>query len=160
MFTAQDAGAAVSDLVELGFKSATGEVENFGQAATRMLGQIALQAVKAAIAQAISLAFSPTPDNVATGGAAGVAKAAGYKAAIAALLTSVPKLHSGGLTMGPTLALIGDNPSGREAVIPFERMGSFLGQVAGTNNNMNVTGRIHGTDIVLSHERARRNRAR
>ena len=160
LFTAQDAGAAVSDLVELGFKSATGEVENFGQAATRMLGNIALQAVKAAIAQAISLAFSPTPDNVATAGAAGVAKAAGYKAAIAALLTSVPKLHSGGLTMGPTLALIGDNPSGREAVIPFERMGSFLGQVAGTNNNMNVTGRIHGTDIVLSHERARRNRAR
>lgn len=160
LFTAQEAGAVVSDLVELGFKSATGEVENFGQAATRMLGQIALQAVKAAIAQAISLAFSPTPDNVATAGAAGVAKAAGYKAAIAALLTSVPKLHSGGLTMGPTLALIGDNPSGREAVIPFERMGSFLGQVAGTNNNMNVTGRIHGTDIVLSHERARRNRAR
>jgi len=111
--------------------------------------------------KAISLAFSPTPDNVATAGAAGVAKAAGYKAAIAALLTSVPKLHSGGLTMGPTLALIGDNPSGREAVIPFERMGQFIGQVQGQGrNNMNVTGRIQGADIVLAHERAKRNRGR
>ena len=64
------------------------------------------------------------------------------------------------MTLGPQLALIGDNPSGREAVIPMERMGSFLNQVAGTNQNMNVTGRLHGSDILLSEERAKRNRGR
>ena len=32
----------------------------------------------------------------------------------------VPALASGGITTGPTYALIGDNPSGREAVIPLE----------------------------------------
>ncbi|MDB4493814.1 hypothetical protein N9233_01330 [Flavobacteriales bacterium] len=48
----------------------------------------------------------------------------------------------------------------REAVIPMEKMGSFLGQVAGTNQNMNVTGRIHGSDILLAQERAKRNRGR
>ena len=66
----------------------------------------------------------------------------------------------GGLVMSPTLAMIGDNPSGREAVIPFERMGEFLGQVAGGNQNMNVTGKIQGHDIVLSQERAMRQRGR
>ena len=76
-------------------------------------------------------AMSPTPENVATGGMAGIAKAAALKAAILSLMSGVPKLHRGGMTLGPTLALIGDNASGREAVIPFERMGQFLGQVQG-----------------------------
>ncbi len=161
LFSAQEAGAAVADLVELGFKSATGEVGNFGQAATQMLGQIAMRAIKAAIAQAVMNAMSPTPDNVATGGAAGVAKAAALKAAIASLMTGIPKLARGGMTLGPTLALIGDNPSGREAVIPFERMGQFVGQIQGQGrNNMNVAGRIRGADIVLAQERAKRNRGR
>ena len=161
LFSAQEAGAAVADLVELGFKSATGEVGNFGQAATQMLGQIAMRAIKAAIAQAVMNAMSPTPDNVATGGVAGVAKAAALKAAIASLMTGIPKLARGGMTLGPTLALIGDNPSGREAVIPFERMGQFVGQIQGQGrNNMNVAGRIRGADIVLAQERAKRNRGR
>ena len=161
LFSAQEAGAAVADLVELGFKSATGEVGNFGQAATQMLGQIAMRAIKAAIAQAVMNAMSPTPDNVASGGIAGVAKAAALKAAIASLMTGIPKLARGGMTLGPTLALIGDNPSGREAVIPFERMGQFVGQIQGQGrNNMNVSGRIRGADIVLAQERAKRNRGR
>ncbi|MED5318903.1 MAG: hypothetical protein VX758_07115, partial [Bacteroidota bacterium] len=71
-----------------------------------------------------------------------------------------PQLATGGMTLGPQLALIGDNPSGREAIIPMERMGAFLGMVAQTNQNMNVTGRINGHDIVLAHERAKRNRGR
>ena len=161
LFDAQDAASAAAELVELGFKSATGEVEDFGQAAIQMLGRIALNAIKAAISQAIMNAMSPTPENVATGGMAGIAKAAALKAAILSLMSGVPKLHRGGMTLGPTLALIGDNASGREAVIPFERMGQFLGQVQGQGRgNMNVTGRIQGADIVLSHERARRNRGR
>ena len=161
LFDAQDAGQATADLVGLAFQSATGEVDNFGQAATRMLANIALTAIKSAIAQAISLAFSPTPDNVATGGTAGIAKAAANKAAITSLLATIPKLKSGGMTVGETLSVIGDNPSGREFVIPFERMGAFLGMVSPMmGGNMNVTGRIAGADIVLSHERANRNRGR
>lgn len=38
---------------------------------------------------------------------------------------SVPALAEGGITTGPTLALIGDNPGGREAVIPLNRGGMF-----------------------------------
>ena len=161
LFDAQDAGQAVADLVGVAFQTATGEVENFGKAATRILANIALTAIRSAIAQAISNAMSPTPDNVATGGAAGVAKAAANKAAIASLLSSIPRFQTGGMTLGPTLSLIGDNPSGREFVIPFERMGAFLGMINPLmGGTMAVTGKISGADIVLSHERANRNRGR
>ena len=75
---------------------------------------------------------------------------------------SPPALATGGITTGPTLALIGDNPSGKEAVIPFERMDEFL-KMAGTGTaeqTLVVTGRISGQDIVLSNERASRDRNR
>lgn len=34
---------------------------------------------------------------------------------------NIPRLARGGVTTGPTLALVGDNPGGREAVIPLDR---------------------------------------
>ena len=160
LFTAADAGQVAADIIGAGFAAATGEGQSFGQAVAGIFKNIILNAVKGAVANAVMLAFSPTPDNVATGGISGAAKAATFKAQIAALLASVPKLATGGMTLGPQLALIGDNPSGREAIIPMERMGAFLGQVAQTNQNMNVTGKIQGHDIVLAHERAKRNRGR
>ena len=160
LFNAADAGRVAADIIGAGFASATDDSISFGQSVSQIFQQLIIGAIKSAVANAIALAFSPTPDNVATGGAAGVAKAASYKAVIASLLSSVPKLHDGGMTLGPQLALIGDNPSGREAVIPMEKMGSFLNQVAGTSQNMNVTGRIHGSDILLAQERAKRNRGR
>jgi hypothetical protein len=74
---------------------------------------------------------------------------------------NVPALATGGLTTGPMLAMIGDNASGKEAVIPFERMGEFL-DMAGANqpSNVTVTGRISGRDIMLSNERSSRDRKR
>lgn len=39
----------------------------------------------------------------------------------------IPTLARGGITMGPTLALIGDNPGGREAVIPLPARGGLGG---------------------------------
>ena len=70
-------------------------------------------------------------------------------------------LATGGLTTGPMLAMIGDNASGKEAVIPFERMGEFL-DMAGANqpSTVTVTGRISGRDIMLSNERSSRDRKR
>lgn len=76
------------------------------------------------------------------------------------MFAGIPKFNQGGMTLGPQLALIGDNPSGREAVIPFERMGAFLQMAGAGSNNVNVTGKIRGQDIVLSQERAMRNRGR
>ena len=78
-----------------------------------------------------------------------------------ALFNSLVKLKEGGMVMGPQLALIGDNPSGKEAVIPFEKMGRFL-DMAGANDSRSqehvLAATISAADIVLSNERASRNR--
>lgn len=41
------------------------------------------------------------------------------------LFPTIPRLAGGGITTGPMLALIGDNPGGREAVIPLDRSNAF-----------------------------------
>ena len=102
-----------------------------------------------AMAGVIKESFSKAPPPIAAGiAAAGVA-------GVNALFNNLVKLKEGGMTMGPQLALIGDNPSGKEAVIPFEKMGRFL-DMAGVNSapqHVVVTGRISGRDILLSNER-------
>jgi hypothetical protein len=47
---------------------------------------------------------------------------------------NIPYLARGGITTGPTLAMIGDNPGGREAVIPLPARGGL-----GTTVNVYVT---------------------
>lgn len=51
--------------------------------------------------------------------------------------TLIQALANGGVTTGPTLALIGDNPGGREAVIPLDRYPNLLG--GGDTVTVNVT---------------------
>jgi hypothetical protein len=66
--------------------------------------------------------------------------------------TGIP-FAEGGMVTGLTSAILGDNPSGKEAVIPFEKMGSFLSQYGtGGNQNMRVevVGRLQGEDIYFS----------
>jgi len=154
-------GDAMGQVVQAGFSSMTNSGESFGESIKKIFMNMIAGALSTALSNAIASAFSPAdPANAVTGGLSGVGKASALTAVIGGLFASIPKFHSGGMTLGPTLAMIGDNPSGREAVIPFERMGEFLGQVAGGNQNMNVTGRIQGADIVLSQERALRQRGR
>lgn len=161
--TIVDTGTAsqlVGDLANAAFDSATGSAQSFGEAAKGIFISLVKSALSTALANAIASAFSPaSPDNIATGGAAAPAKAAALTGAISGLFSSIPALATGGLTTGPTLALIGDNASGREAVIPFERMGEFLGKYGG-GGSTTVHGRIQGTDILLSSERSNRNRGR
>jgi len=68
-------------------------------------------------------------------------------------MSGIPKFAEGGMVNGLTMAVLGDNPSGKEAVIPFEKMGSFLSQYGtGGNQNMRVevVGRLQGEDIYFS----------
>lgn len=39
----------------------------------------------------------------------------------------IPRLAAGGITTGPMLAMVGDNPSGHEAIIPLDRLGALGG---------------------------------
>ena len=75
----------------------------------------------------------------------------------------IPGLASGGLVTGPTMALVGEGSgtslSNPEVVAPLDRLRSML------DNGMNQGGfiaetRIQGSDLLLSIERAERNRNR
>lgn len=135
------------------------------------LGGIAIEVGKTALAtgtavEAIKKALQSMNGVVAiVAGAALVALGAIMRGRLAQSAQGggqVPALARGGITTGPTLSLIGDNPSGKEAVIPFERMDEFL-KMAGVEQSAQqlvVTGRISGQDIVLSNERASRDRNR
>lgn len=61
---------------------------------------------------------------------------------------SIPALAKGGIVNGPTLALLGDNASGREAVVPLEKAGEmgFGGKGNTFNINVNASGITDRTD--------------
>ena len=65
---------------------------------------------------------------------------------------------TGGAVTGPTLALVGENPASRgEAIIPFERMGSFLqqfGMGGSGEQHITISGQLAGDTIRLSGQSA------
>ncbi len=70
----------------------------------------------------------------------------------------VPALAEGGLAYGPTLAMVGDNRGANidpEVVAPLSKLKDMLG-----GNSIQVYGRISGDDIVISNNRASRDRNR
>jgi hypothetical protein len=71
-----------------------------------------------------------------------------------------PKLARGGVTTGETLAVVGDNPSGKEAIIPFERMGEFLNMAGGGGTRVFGQFEVRGQDLVLVLDRAQQSKAR
>lgn len=62
-------------------------------------------------------------------------------------LPKIPRLAEGGVVTGPTLAVLGDNPSGKEAVVPLEKAGEMgFGGGGGITVNINVGGVTDRTD--------------
>ena len=74
---------------------------------------------------------------------------------LSGFLNSIPQLASGGIAIGPQLAVVGDNRSGREAIIPLEKLPGLMQKMGGAG-----TGRLYGTiegyDLVLTNERNNR----
>ena len=72
-------------------------------------------------------------------------------------MPNIPMLAEGGVVTGPTLAMIGEGNES-EAVIPLSKLNTMM--QGGGGQNVVVTGRISGADILLSNERASRTRQR
>ena len=154
----------------LGTAMATGDgMQGLGRMVLGTLADLAVQVGKIAIGVGISvegIKKALQSLNPVLAIAAGIALVALGSYARTRLSESagggVPAFAQGGLVTGPTLAMVGDNRSGKEAIIPFERMGEFL-QMAGagqSNANVTVTGRLQGRDLVISNERTTFNRNR
>ena len=68
-------------------------------------------------------------------------------------LLNIPAMADGGVVMGPQLSLIGE--AGPEAVIPLDQLKNFGGA-----QQVEVVGKISGTDIFLSNRNTGTNRQR
>ena len=69
---------------------------------------------------------------------------------------NLPRLAKGGITSGPTLAVIGDNPGGREAVIPLPPGGALGGGGGNTFNIYALDGRAAAEAVVSAMRDAKR----
>jgi hypothetical protein len=107
-----------------------------------------------------ALALGPTPMAAALAVGAGVAMIAAAGAIRSKMKSasegSIPAMAEGGIVTGPTLALIGEGRES-EAVIPLSKLNNMI---QGGSQQVEVVGRISGADILLSQERAQRNRTR
>jgi hypothetical protein len=156
-----------SSMAQVGeqFGAALGGIITGAEGAAEAMKGVARAAIDAAFNAATALAIQAAGQTaVGSGPAAAIVLPALITAGmglIKSVFTNLVGLATGGLTTGPMLAMIGDNPSGKEAVIPFERMGEFLDMAgAGQSQNVVVTGRISGNDILLTNDRASRDRSR
>ena len=147
-------GSVVGDAFGRGVASIITGSKKGKEAVLEMVGTMVSGALRASQANIIA---AMTNAGIASGPAAPFViptLVASGIALVEGLFSALPALASGGLTTGPTLALIGDNPSGKEAVIPFERMGQFLNMAGAGSQHVTVAGRLQGMDILLSHDRA------
>jgi tape measure domain-containing protein len=102
-------------------------------------------------------AFSIAPGSSISAGKAIALIAAG--GLLKGLSGNIPALARGGVSTNPTLAMIGDNASGKEMVLPFERNNEFADAIAGRiggGGGMPKELIVRGQDLVLVMERAKR----
>lgn len=99
--------------------------------------------------------------GTAMGPAGAIALIAGgglLKGVASSLFSQTPKFAQGGMVMGQTLAVLGDNPSGREMALPWEKTGSFAQAIAsnlsgGMGGTVIPDVKILGEDIYISFNR-------
>lgn len=132
--------------------------------------QVVVGAIDALLAQAQAAMIAAAFKDAATAGVGGIALAPLLLAAGTGILRgavgAIPAFAEGGAVLSPTLALVGEKAGSRgEAIIPFEKMTDFARKAIdqdalGGGNNVVVTGRISGSDIVISNTRGTRARSR
>ena len=163
-FTAMavQAGRVLSDVFAASLEEVFDKLEEgetrFGNFLSSMLSglkKLAVQFMVAAIA-AFALAVAiRLSTGMGLAGLGSMKDVFGTMQSVGGFMQNIPMMAEGGVVTGPTLAMIGE--AGTEAVIPLDRLGEFNG---GGSQRVEVVGRISGSDILLSNERAARTRQR
>lgn len=134
---------------------ALGQVAASGEDAGQAMLEATTSALSSLITQlyllyAKSVMSSPTiPDPIAKLAALGVG--AGI---LSGFIANIPKMAKGGIAVGEQLVTVGDNRSGREAIIPLERLPGMMEKMGGGSTR--VYGSLRGEDIHLSNMRGAR----
>ena len=135
-----------------------GFVKNMAKTITELLSMLLANAIANAIAGATAGALGTGPAAPFTQPAFIATMVGGVLSAFAA----IPKFADGGIVSGTTLGLVGEYSGARnnpEVIAPLDRLKSLLGETGGSQNVV-VTGRLSGQDILLSNQRATNNRNR
>lgn len=129
------------------------------QALKQFASQVIAALVSTAIANAIANGSSATnPANQLSAGITIPSFITSAVSAVAGAITQIPAFADGGMVYGPGLAMVGDNKNAAvdpEVIAPLSKLKSIMG-----GNGTNVYGRISGDDIVISNNRATRDRNR
>ena len=136
--------------------SADSSYEDIGKAAANAARQV----IKAAIGQAVA---SFIADSFAKMGIFGAVLAAGAGSIVGSLFNKmIPPFAEGGLVSGATIGLVGEGPGtsaiNPEVIAPLDKLQGMLADSGGGRTE--VFGRISGSDILLSSDRAKGNRNR
>ena len=136
-----------------------------GQAATdsRSFGAGVAAAIRDSVVATLQLAYSriitsaldpSNPANQASFGLAGLGAAAVGMGILTGLIQGIqiPAFAQGGIVSGAQLAMVGDNRSGKEAIIPLEKLPYLMSQMGGLGGTR-VYGQLSGYDLAISSER-------
>jgi hypothetical protein len=123
-------------------------LKDYAKAAASAARQSIAAEIASGVASSVKSALVnvPFPFNIAAAASAGAAASALFN-------NIIPQFAQGGMVTGPTASIIGDNPSGKEAVIPFERMGEFLGMFQNQNQDQELYSHITNEGIFMSNKR-------
>jgi tape measure domain-containing protein len=164
---------AVANLSGIGGDFVAGLVEGivsgkgFGGALKGLLsslGGFVVEYGKKMLALAIAIKVANSAFSIAPGSAQTIGRALGVIAAgglVKGFANNIPALARGGVSTNPVMAMIGDNASGKEMVLPFERNNEFADAIAnriGGGGGMNLTHSIQvkGQDLLIVLERAKK----
>ena len=135
------------------------DAQNFGDAMIAIGKQIIKTLLSEAIASAIANgASAKNVANQASGGLTIPAFIAAGVGSVTAAFGEIPKLAEGGIAFGRSLVEVGEysGASGNpEVIAPLSKLKDMIG-----GNSIQVYGRISGDDIVISNDRATRDRNR
>jgi hypothetical protein len=116
--------------VEAGEMTQADATEEASRRKKAAIKNAALSTISALLAEATAKAITNAFQSAsATGPAAafvGPALAGIAAAGVAALFASIPAFAEGGITTKEQLAIVGDNPSGREAIVPLEKLDGIV----------------------------------
>lgn len=120
-----------------------------------------VDAVKALIVQlAIAAGLAAVIAALTGGGGAGFGAA--FKGAFGNMTgfgfaspdMKIPAYAEGGITNGATLAMVGDNASGKEAIIPLEKIGQFLDMAGTSGGTDRLVAEVSGDQLRFILNRA------
>ena len=149
----KDIGSSFQGLFEGIITGSGNAMQSFLKSIEKMIAKIiAAIAVAAVLAALLAITGLGAVTSLATNSFKGLLSGLGKG-------MGVPFMASGGVTTGATLAMIGEGKE-REAVLPLSRLNAMLHNASGGGNGMTLTHRISGSDLLLTIDRASRERGR